>query len=149
DGDSVRELVAEECARRFREEDLAAVAGRRDARRADHVEPEVALFADVRLASVQSHPYAHLAPVRPLVLVQGALRVDRSGDCVARPRKREEERVALRVDLPALSGAERLAHDPPVIARHALVALVSELLEQSRRALDVCEDERYGPAGQL
>jgi hypothetical protein len=129
DGDTVRELVAEQRARGLREQDLAAVPGRGDARRADHVEAEVTLLADVWLAGVHAHTHEQLPSARPLVVAQRALRVDRGGHGVARTREGEEERVALGVDLRALAGAERLAHKPPVVARDAPELLVAELLE--------------------
>jgi hypothetical protein len=119
----------------------------RDPGRAHDVEPEVALFADVRLARVQADAHEQLAPVRPLVVTQRALRLDGGCHRVACPREREEERVALRVDLGAAVGAERLPHDPPVVARDAAELLVPEFLQQARRALDIGEDERDGAAG--
>ena len=114
---AVRQDVPEQRARRLRDQDLAAGARRGDARGADDVDPEVALVADVRLTGVEPHADTHLAPVRPGVLAQRALRRDRRRDRVARPWEREEERVALRVDLAAAGGAERLADDPAVVAR--------------------------------
>ena len=82
DRDAFGEVVAEQRASRLGEQDLAAVARRADARRADDVEPEIALFADRRLARVQAHPHAHLLPSRPLVGRERALGGDRPGDGV-------------------------------------------------------------------
>src|SRR5207244_13581476 len=76
------------------------------------------------------------------------VRVGRGRTRVAGTREREEEGVALRVDLGPAPRAERLAHESPVLAGHAPVALVAELLEEAGRALDVGEGERDGPAGQ-
>ena len=146
DRDSVGELVAEQRARRLRKQDLAAVAGRADARGADDVEPEVALVADRRLAGVQAHPDADLAALRPLVCRERALGRHRPGDCVPRARERVEERVALGVDLGATLVAEALAEQQPVVADDVAVG-VAELLEQPRRALDVGEEKRDGASG--
>ena len=66
DADALGQLVPEQRARRLRDEDLAAVARRADARRAHDVEPDVALVADRRLAGVQPHPHAHVLALRPL-----------------------------------------------------------------------------------
>ena len=74
---------------------------------------------------------------------EGALRGDRGRDCVTCAREGEEERVALRVDFRSAARPERLAHDAAVVARHIAV-LVTELLEQPRRAFDVRKDERDG-----
>src|SRR5437763_9865447 len=71
----------------------------RDARGADDVEPEVALFSHMRLAGVHAHPHTYLLPVRPLVSVERTLRIDRRGHRVARAGEREEERVALCVSI--------------------------------------------------
>src|SRR5205823_4559177 len=128
---------------------LPAVAGGRDARGPDHVEAEVALLADVRLAGVQPHPHAQLLTAGPFVVAQRALRLDRRRHRVAGARERVEERVALRVDLRPAVRAERLAHDAPVVVRHAAVPVVAELLQEPRRPLDVGEDERDGAAGKL
>jgi hypothetical protein len=115
-------------------------------RAAHDVEPEVALVAHGGLSGVNSHADAHLAATWPRVAPQRALRVNRGGDGVARARKREEERVSLRVHLGAAAGAERLAHDSPVVAHH-LGVVVAQFLQELRRALDVREDERDRPTG--
>jgi hypothetical protein len=82
------------------------------------------------------------------VIVQRALRIDGGGDRIARAGEREEERVALRVDLRAAPLTEALADETPVVAGDVSVSLVAELLEELGRALDVGEDERDGAAGQ-
>ena len=146
---ALRELVAEQCPRRLRDENLAAVARGGDARRADDVDPEVPLVADVRLARVQPHAHAKLLPLGPLVQAQRPLRLHGPGGGVACPQERVEERVALRVDLRAAVLAERRPDDPPVIGGDGRVDAVAELLQQPRRALDVGEGEGDGSAGQL
>ena len=123
------------------------MARRADPRRADDVEPEVALVADRRLAGVQPHPHPHRRAVGPRVGLERALGGDRGADGVPGAAERVEERVALRVDLRAAVGGERLAHDPAVVARHLGVG-VAELLEQPGRALDVGEHERDGSGRQ-
>ena len=47
----------------------------------------------------------------------------------SRAREREEERVALRVDLDPVTLRERLAHQPAVVGEDGVVAL-AELLQQ-------------------
>ena len=75
DADAFGQLVAEQRARRLRDEDLAAVAGRADPRRAHDVEPDVALVADRRLAGVQAHPHADV--LRPAATRRRAARAVR------------------------------------------------------------------------
>ena len=53
------ELAVEERACRLRDDDLAAVAGRRDPSRLVHGEPDVALVGQRRLAGVHAHPDPH------------------------------------------------------------------------------------------
>jgi hypothetical protein len=77
------------------------------------------------------------------VVAQAPLRVDGGRDGVASTCEREEERVALRVDLASARAAERVADDPPVVAGDDPVAVVAELLQQPRRALDVGERKRH------
>ena len=89
---------------------MAAASGGAEPRRTHDVEPQVALTAQSRLAGVQAHPDVDLDAVGPVVPGVRALRLDGRGDCVASARKREEERVALRVDLDAAALGEALAH---------------------------------------
>ena len=146
DRDALRQVVPEQRARRLREQDLAAVARRADARRADDVEAEVALVADGRLAGVQAHPHPHLGALGPVVCAESALGRNRAGDRLRCARERVEERVALRVDFRAALRAQVLAEEPPVLADDFAV-VVTERLEQPRRALDVGEEERDRAAG--
>ena len=71
------------------------------------------------------------------MVAERPLRVDGRADRVARAREREEERVALRVDLACRRDAERVAHDAPVVARDLRVVHVAELLEEPGRSFDV------------
>ena len=121
--------------------------GRRDPRRPHDVHPEVALVADGGLARVEAHADAHLDAARPLVVAERALRVNGAAYGVARADEREEERVALRVDLGAAGRAEALADEPPVVACD-LGVVVAELLQQACRALDVREGEGDRPGGE-
>ena len=135
-------IVVEHRRRRGRGEDLAAVAGGHDARRAVHAEAVVALLGEDQLAGVQSHAHPQLAILRPVVSLQRALPVRGRGCGVPRPREDVEERVALCVHLgPAMHG-EHLVQQPPVIGQHRRIA-VAELLHEPRRSLDVREQERH------
>ena len=99
DRHALRQVVPEQRARRLREQDLAAVARRADARRADDVEAEVALVADGRLAGVQAHPHPHLGPLRPGVRTESPLSRNRAGDRLPLPagRSRRTHRPACRL----------------------------------------------------
>ena len=71
---------------------------------------------------------------------------NRAGDRCRCAREGVEERVALRVDFRAALCAQVLAEEPAVLADDFAV-VVTELLEQPRRALDVGEEERDRAAG--
>ena len=64
--------------------------------------------------------------------------VERAG----RRRKREEERIALRVHLDAVRGRARVPDHATVLGQRLRVPLGAELVQQTRRALDVGEQER-------
>ena len=145
DADAVGKLVADQRAGRFRQEDLATVPGRADPCRADHVEADVPLVADRRLARVEAHADTHLGALRPGVAREGPLTLDCDTHGVARARERVEERVALGVDLAPIGLPEDLAQEPPVV-RHDLAVVVAEPLEEACRALDVGEQKGDGPA---
>jgi hypothetical protein len=146
--DARRERRPHQRTGRLRQEHVTAAAGAAETRGAHDVEPEVALLADRRLARVQPDPHVHRDPAWPVVRDVRPLHLGRRRDRVARAHEREEERVALRVDLDAVVRGERAAHEPPVIRQHLGVA-VAQLLEQRGRALDVGEGEGDGAAGKL
>ncbi len=133
-------VVAEELARRLRDEHLAAVPGSGDPRRTVHTETYVAFSADRGLAGVNPHADAELGAVRPRVLREPALAGDRGGHRILGTAEADEERIPLRVDLVAAVLDERLAQDPLVILERFPVA-ITEPLEQLCRALDVGEQE--------
>ncbi len=134
----IAHVRAGEIAGRGGEEHLAPVPGRRDARGAVDVEPDVALLRRDRLARVQTH--AH--PDRPVG--QGVLPLACRLHGVRRARERVEEGVSLRVHLHAAVARERLAKRPAVPSEQARVAISADLVEQPRRSLHVREQERDG-----
>src|SRR5205823_14911162 len=131
DRHSFRELVAEQGAGRLREQDLAPVPGGADPRRADDVEPEVALLTHGRLSCVEAHAHAHLGPVGPGMGGEGALSVNGARNGLLRASEGVEEGISLRVDLGPAVLAQVLAQEQPVVANYLLVA-IAELLEELR-----------------
>jgi hypothetical protein len=89
---------------------------------------------------MHAHPHAH--GLGPLVAGQRPLPLDRRHQRVPRAREGVEEAIAGRIDLVALLGGECLAQKPPMIVENALVP-IAEVTQQSRRAFDVGEEERY------
>ena len=134
--DVAERLGVEERRGRRRDEDLVPVRERGDARAAVDVLAHVTLLGYGRRAGVQPHAHADRSRLEPLARRLRGRR--RSSRC----RERDEERVALRVDLDAAVRGRRLAHDAPVLRERVGVARRPELVQQARRALDVGEEER-------
>ena len=106
-----------------------------------HVEADVVVAHDRRLTRVDAHADAERQPV------ESSLAFGRCGDGVIRAGEREEERVALRVDL--VPRTEGLAEAAAVLLQRVSVRVRAELGEQARRLLDVGEEEGHGAARQL
>jgi hypothetical protein len=117
------ELGAEERLRRIREDDLAAVAGRRDARRPVDVEADVVLVRDSRLPGVDPDPH----PYGPGC--QCALCVRCGGDGAGGAREGGEHGVALGPELHPAVTRECSAERFSVLAEELGVP-VADLLEQ-------------------
>ena len=137
-----RRVALEEAAGRLGEDDLPAVGSGGDPRRAVDVDADVALVGHDRLAGVDAHADADRAVLE---------RVPRFGgrrDGVGGARKRDEEGVALGVDLDARVPGERVPQGAPVLGEQIGVAR-PVLLEEPRRALDVREEKGDGAAREL
>ena len=132
----VADVRVDERTGRLRQQHLPAVADGGDPRALVHVEADVPLLRQPRLARVQPHPHAY----RPVG--QRALAVRGSGDGVRRAGEGDEERVTLRVDLDALVVGKGGAESPPMLVQR-LPVVVTELVQQPRRALDVREQQRH------
>ena len=121
---------------------LAAIRDRANARGPVDVEADVPLVRSARLAGV--HAYAH--PYRPAG--ERALGVPRRPDRALCICERDEERVALRVDLDAAVALERATERTTVLSENLRVA-VAEVGQEACRALDVGEQQRDGAGRQI
>ena len=108
------------------------MAGRADAGAAMDVDADVTLGSDGGLAGVDAHAHLHGAcGERPL-------RGVRRGHRVARPRKCDEERVALGVNLdPAVLGHG--AAQGAAVGGEDLGIALTQVVNEPRRSLDVGE----------
>jgi hypothetical protein len=97
---------------------------------------------------VDADPHAHIDALQPPPRRERPLRADRRGDRVARAGEGDEERVVLGVDLAAVVLDERRAQQALILANDIGPA-VAQPRQQPRRALDVAEQERHGPARKL
>ena len=82
---------------------------------------------------MEPHPHPHLARDEHL------LTLCRSGQRRDRIREGVQERVPLRIDLDAAVSGERGAQKTAVPYQRIHVARLTELFDQSRRALDISE----------
>ena len=132
----VADTCVDERARRLGEEHLPSMADGSDAGALVHVDPDVSLVRQPRLTSMQPHANPDRA-VR-----ERALAVCGGGDRIGSSAEGDEERVTLRVHLDALVVGKRRPESPPMLVQCVPIA-VAELMQQSRRALDVRKQQRH------
>jgi len=139
----VRELELDERRCRRRDEHLATVPARGDARRSIDVRADVALVREQRRPRVHSHPHRDRAGGERVREVRGG------GDSRRCGREGEEESVPLGVDLDSALRSARLADHPSVLGERLRVPFGTELVQKPRRPLHVGEQEGDGAGGQV
>ena len=147
----LRELVLgvlEQGMRRLREQDLPAVPGRADARRAMDGQAEVAVRVERCLAGVNAHPYSHVDPVGPRVLRERLARGHGGRHGIAGAPEDRVGPVPLGLHLLAARLLHRFPEDAPVIGQDGAVP-VAKTPKQRGRPLDVGEEEGDGAAREL
>ena len=113
-----------------------------------HVEADVALGPEARVAGVHAHPDTHLGALRPRFGRQRALRGQGGGDGAGRRGKGDEEGIALGPDLDATLRGEGRPEEL-LVARKDRRPSLAVRLEEPGRPLDVGEQERDGTGQQL
>ena len=139
-GDARGKLPADERRGRLGQQDLSAVTGRHDPRRAVDGRAEEVAAARIGVAGVDAHPDADRARVRPGLRSEGLLGRDACGQRIGRAGEHGHHPVAGRLDDPAGRLADRRAQDD-VVARQGGTHLVRVPLPQAGAALDVGEEE--------
>ena len=114
----------------------------RNPRCAMDIDPYVALFRDKGLAGVQPHPHPDWAVSKRIAGCRG------SRERVGGLRKGDEESVTLSVHLDTAVPRKRVTQGAPVLGQRTRI-LITELLQQPSRALDIGEEERDGAGRQL
>ena len=142
--DAFGERVHQERPRRFGDHDLSAVARGSDPCRTVDVDPDVVVAAHDTVAAVQTHADADLDAVGPGVGREPSLRRHRCSDGSPRGREHREERVTFGSDLHAISLGDGVPHDRGMLVLERRVRL-TEPSEESRRSLDIGEQERHRP----
>src|SRR5437867_12398667 len=97
---------------------------------------------------MDAHAHAHVDALGPTPGRKRSLRAHRGGNRVARPRERNEEPVALRIDLATVVLVERLAKHALVLGEDVRIA-ATQPLQQPRRTLNVTEQKRDGATRKL
>ena len=138
----IADVRVDERTGRLRQQHLAAVADSGDPRALVHVEADVPLLRQARLARMQPHPNAD----RPVG--QRPLAVGGRGDGVRGAAEGDEERVTLRVDLDAFVVGKGGAESPPMLVERLRV-IVAELVQQPSRPLDVGEQQRHDTSREI
>ena len=139
----ILQLELDELCRGGRDEHLPPVADGGDPRSSVDVVADVPFVGHERRPRVEADAHVDLT---------GCERVrqrSRSCESAGRGRKREEEGVALRVDLDPAFPAHASRTISPVLAERLRVDLRAELVQEPRRALDVGEEEGDGAGRKL
>ena len=145
-----RQLVGDQLARGARDQHLPAVAGRADPRRAVDVQTDVVVQSRRRPRRC-GRPCARARPTpsgQRLATASARCAATAAATASRRPREGDEEGVTLGVDLATVVRVERRAQHALMLGEHLGVA-AAQPRQQPRRALDVGEQERDGPARKL
>ena len=111
--------------------------------RAVHLKPHIARLTESHLARVHTHPDSQPERrQRHLCLTRRRQRIGGSGKC-------DEKRVPSRVHLDAPMRRPRHPRHPMVPRQQFPIGLRPELVQQSRRALDIGEQERHRPSREV
>jgi hypothetical protein len=105
-----------------------------------HVEADVLVFDQARLAGMDPDADTDLAVLRPVIRRQCLLRLGRSRDRSLSGAECHEQGVRLAVDLKATMSVERTTKQDSVLVEQLGVS-VARALQQPRRTLDVAEKE--------
>jgi hypothetical protein len=129
-----RAVPSERCGRSGHDR-LSAVRGSRDPSRPVQVGSDIAPLCQKRRACVYSNPHADVATVQSLVRVGGGR------ERVLRRHERHEEGISLSVDLDPAVPRKRIPQPSAMVPERLAVALVTQLMQQPRRAFDVRKQE--------
>jgi hypothetical protein len=137
------EVAIDEHPRGRGENDLAAVARCGDPGGAVQLPTGIALAGEAQRAGVQADPRLDRPPgERLLTLRRCGQRLDGISEGI-------QEGVSLRIDLDTAVGGEGDPQETAVLGKRQHVPILSKLLDQPRRALDVGEQQGDGAARKL
>ena len=119
---------------------------RGDAGGAMDVEADVVVAAPLSIARVHSHPDENRHPDGPLGSCKRPLGLDRGSGRLRCVAEDHQKGVALRAVFDATVGSERGTHEPLMRLEHFSVR-GTQILNETCRAFDVCEEEGDVPVG--
>jgi hypothetical protein len=111
------------------------VRGSRNSRGPVQVDSDIATVDQKRRAGVHSNPHLNRAAAQSL------MRLLRSGERIMRRRKRDEERISLRVNLHAAVPLERISQSPAMLNKRLRIPIRAQLVEEAGRTFDVRKQE--------
>jgi hypothetical protein len=126
--------------RRHRHQHLPTMPGSRNPRGTVHVRSGIALLGKQRGTGMETHAHRQL---------ELTLRLTGSLERAGGGREGNKESVALSVDLDAAVPPERLTQNTAMLGEALCVASHAELVQQSRRPLDVRKQEGDGARRQI
>ena len=130
-----------------RHDHLPSVSRRADPRGDDDIRPEVTLFSELGLTRMDpdSKPVRRL--VGPRLRCERTLHLGCGSDRVTRPRERKKDPVARPVDLGSVVDTRCLADELAHACTRRPEAL-PELIQKTRRAFDIGEEQGHRPRRQ-
>ena len=146
--DRIVQLVADEPGGRLRAQHLTAMPDAHQPRRTIHRGAVVVTVAQFRRAGVDTDPHSQRLRQRPLLRSQRHLRGDGSVDRVVARRERSVETVTRRLHHVPATRLDRVTNDL-VMARQRRLHRLRMLLPQTRRTLEISEQEGDRPRRQL
>ena len=113
-----------------------------------HIHTDIAFGGELRFAGMQTHAHAHLHTMWPGVGGETALGGHGSPDGIAGTGKGDEESIPLGIHFVTEIHLEGHAQEAATLHQH-LGVIVTQLLEQLCRSLDIGEEQCYRSRGQV
>ena len=106
-----------------------------------HADADIVVRCCRRFTGVEAHPNAQRALIRPQVIRQRTLRIDRRAECVVCAAERDEHRIAGATEIVSCVLGACLADQRAMLFQQLTVALRPDFRQTPRRVFDVAEKE--------
>src|SRR5262249_17059881 len=128
----------------LRKQNLPTVASRHHTGSTVNINTDVSAVNVARLARMETHPDANFVSLRPAMLGKRTLTLGCCRDRIVGRRQRDEEGVAVAVNLVPAMTQKCIAKQPAMIIKQNVIR-DSGTLEQPRRTLNIREEESDSP----